>query len=332
VTLQDRYSPSRGENVPSIAVAVSDDLAGFTIAGRSVRDHWRALFAAAGLPYSEEPADIVVDGRRLAMEPEELRSLAFGAELGDGIHVVDQVTRAIAEQLVVRRFVNRLLSEGVIIHDPGSVWVEGTVQVAAGATLWKGCVLRGTTRVGAGAVVHPGVILDDTEVGEGAQVLAHSVCSGARIGPDCSVGPMAHLRPGTVLEREVKVGNFVEVKKTHLHEGAKASHLTYLGDATVGAHANVGAGTITCNYDGYGKHPTTIGAGAFIGSNTALVAPIRVGEGAIVGAGSTLTRDVPDHALVLERAEERVYPGKAKALAERNRRRAEAQKTGKSSG
>jgi bifunctional UDP-N-acetylglucosamine pyrophosphorylase/glucosamine-1-phosphate N-acetyltransferase len=332
VASEDRYSPSRGENVPSIAVAVPDDLAGFTIAGRSVREHWRALFAAAGLPYSEEPADLVLDGRRLAMEPEELRSLAYGAELGDGIHVVDQVTRAIAEQLVVRRLVNRLLTLGVIIHDPAAVWVEGTVEVEPGATLWRGCVLRGATRVRTGAVIHPGVVLDDTEVGEGATVLAHSVCTGARIGPGSSVGPMAHLRPGSVLEREVKVGNFVEVKKTVLHEGAKASHLTYLGDAEVGAHANVGAGTITCNYDGFGKHPTTIGAGAFIGSNTALVAPIRVGEGAIVGAGSTLTKDVPAHALVLERAEERLYPGKAKSLHERNRRRAEAQKAGKSSG
>jgi bifunctional UDP-N-acetylglucosamine pyrophosphorylase/glucosamine-1-phosphate N-acetyltransferase len=318
--------------VPSIAVQVPEDLAGFTIAGRPVRDHWRALFAAAGLPYSEEPADIVVDGRRLAMEAEELRALVFGAELGDGIFVVDQATRAIAEQLVVRRYVNRLLVAGVIIHDPAAVWVEGTVEVAAGATLWRGCVLRGATKIAAGAVIHPGVVLDDTEVGEGAQVLPYSVCARAQIGPGCSVGPMAHLRPGSVLEREVKVGNFVEVKKTTLREGAKASHLTYLGDAEVGAHANVGAGTITCNYDGFGKHPTTIGAGAFIGSNTALVAPIRVGAGAIVGAGSTLTRDVPDHALVLERAEERLYPGKAKALNERNRRRAEAQKPGKSGG
>jgi len=137
---------------------------------------------------------------------------------------------------------------------------------------------------------------------------------------------MAHLRPGTVLGERAKVGNFVETKKTTLGEGAKASHLTYLGDCTVGAGANIGAGTITCNYDGHGKHQTTIGQGAFIGSNTALVAPITVGDGAIVGAGSTLSADVADGALVIERAEARSLPGYADRLNARNKAAADRAK------
>jgi bifunctional UDP-N-acetylglucosamine pyrophosphorylase/glucosamine-1-phosphate N-acetyltransferase len=137
---------------------------------------------------------------------------------------------------------------------------------------------------------------------------------------------MAHLRPGSVLDREVKVGNFVEVKNTHLREGAKASHLTYLGDAQVGREANVGAGTITCNYDGFGKHRTVIGDRAFIGSNSALVAPVAIGDGAIVGAGSVITRDVPEDAIAVERAELRILEGRAPGLNDRNRERAAARK------
>ena len=257
------------------------------------------------------------------MDAEELRALAFGGPLEDGLHVVDQATRSVAEQIVIRRVANQLLASGVIIHDPAGVWVEPTVEVAPGATLWKGCILRGRTRIGPGAIIHPGAILDDTEVGAGSRVLPYSVCEGARIGPDCQVGPMAHLRPGTVLETDVKVGNFVEVKKALLHNGVRASHLTYLGDAEIGERANIGAGTITCNYDGFGKYRTSIGADAFIGSNSSLVAPVRIGEGAIVGAGSTVTKDIPAHALMVERSEERVLPDKAGAVRERNRRRAE---------
>jgi bifunctional UDP-N-acetylglucosamine pyrophosphorylase/glucosamine-1-phosphate N-acetyltransferase len=152
------------------------------------------------------------------------------------------------------------------------------------------------------------------------------VCEGATIGAGTAVGPMAHLRPGAVLEADVRIGNFVEVKNTVVHRGTKANHLTYLGDAEIGPDANVGAGTITCNYDGFGKHRTTIGAGAFIGSNTALVAPVTVGDGAIVGAGSVITRDVPAGALAVTRAPQNVVPDKAAALNERNRLAAEASK------
>ena len=235
---------------------------------------------------------------------------------------------ASAERAAVDQRLRRLVSTGVRLVDPAHIWIEDTVEVASGATLWGGCVLTGRTQIASGAVVMTGAVLHDTVVGEGTTIKPYSVCEGAVVGAGSSVGPMAHLRPGTVLGDDVKVGNFVETKKSHLEDGVRASHLSYLGDAHVGSGANVGAGTITCNYDGWGKYPTRIGSGAFIGSNTALVAPVEIGSGAIVGAGSTVTRTVPDDALMVERAEERVHPGSAARLHARNRRKAAAKDDG----
>ena len=237
-------------------------------------------------------------------------------------NVAEEWGRSMAEVRIIAAVRRRLAGVGVRLMDPDRVWVEPMVRIAAGATLWGGCILRGRTRVARGAVIEAGAILDDTEVGVDTVIKAHSVCNGARIGAGCQVGPMAHLRPGAILEDDVKVGNFVEVKAAILRRGVRASHLSYLGDAEVGQRANVGAGTITCNYDGHAKHRTEIGPGAFIGSNTSLVAPIRVGAGAIVGAGSTITRPVPDASLVLERSEARLFEGRAPSIHARNRRRA----------
>jgi len=153
-------------------------------------------------------------------------------------------------------------------------------------------------------VFGPGV-----SVATGAKIRAFSHLDGAKVGEGCEVGPYARLRPGAVLERGAKIGNFVEVKNATLGEGAKANHLTYLGDATVGAGANIGAGTITCNYDGYFKHKTVIGRGAFIGSNSALIAPVTIGADAIVAAGSAVSRDVAEGELRMVRAEQLVKPG-----------------------
>ena len=182
-----------------------------------------------------------------------------------------------------------------------------------GSDAWieRGVVLRGQTSVGEGCRIGAYSVLIDAQVSPSAVVLPHSVLESARVGAASSVGPFARLRPGTVLGTGCKVGNFVETKKTTLEDGAKASHLTYLGDARIGAGANVGAGTITCNYDGYAKHRTEIGAGAFIGSNSALVAPLTVGDGAIVGAGSVVINDVEADAIVVARGEERVRSGAA---------------------
>ncbi len=211
---------------------------------------------------------------------------------------------------------------GVRVLDPDRVWIEDGVELASGAVIWPDVTLRGRTRVESGAEIRSGSWLTDTVVRSGAIVEPYCVCDRAEIGPDSRVGPMAHLRPGAHLEADVKVGNFVEVKNTAIRRGAKASHLTYLGDAEIGEDANVGAGTITCNYDGFGKHRTVIGARAFVGSNTALVAPVTIGEGAIIGAGSVITEDVPAESLAVERSPQRVLPGKAPAMRARAKKRA----------
>ena len=166
------------------------------------------------------------------------------------------------------------------------------------------------TELAPDVVVEPNVVFGPgVSVGRGSRIRAFSHLEGARVGEDCEVGPYARLRPGAIMEKGSKVGNFVEMKKAVLGEGAKANHLTYLGDATVGAKANIGAGTITCNYDGYGKYKTEIGEGAFIGSNSSLVAPVTIGKGAIVGAGSVITKNVDEDSLGVARGEQRGLAG-----------------------
>jgi bifunctional UDP-N-acetylglucosamine pyrophosphorylase/glucosamine-1-phosphate N-acetyltransferase len=194
----------------------------------------------------------------------------------------------------------------------------------AGATLVapETVFLCADTRLGRDATVEPNVVFGPgVTVGEGARIRAFSYLEGAEIGAECIVGPFARLRPGAVLDAAVHIGNFVEVKAARLGRGAKANHLSYLGDSEIGAGATIGAGTITCNYDGVDKHKTVIGNGAFIGSNTALVAPVTVGDRAIVAAGSVVTRDVPDDALTLARGRQVDKPGRAAAIRARQRRR-----------
>ncbi|MEM6930182.1 MAG: DapH/DapD/GlmU-related protein, partial [Myxococcota bacterium] len=248
---------------------------------------------------------------------------AGGGVGGDaGAAIDEEWGRTMAERANVTRRLKRLANVGVRLVMPHTIHLDATVRVAAGATLYGGCVLLGQTRIDAGAVIHAGAWLRDTDVGRDTVIKPYAVLDGATVGADSAVGPLAHLRPGAVLERDVKVGNFVEVKKSTLHDGVRASHLTYLGDSEVGEGANIGAGTITCNYDGVAKYRTEIGAGAFVGSNSALVAPVRIGEGVIVGAGSTISRDIPDRALAVERGQSKVIEDKAPALWARNRERA----------
>jgi len=189
---------------------------------------------------------------------------------------------------------------------PAATYVDADVG-AIGQDVWLGpgvCLRGAGTRVGDGARLDTGCVLTDVVVAAGAYCKPYTVATEASIGARAEVGPFAHLRPKTVLDDDVKVGNFVETKKAHLMAGAKANHLSYLGDATVGAKANIGAGTITCNYDGFSKHHTTIEAGAFIGSDSQLVAPVTVGRDAYVGSGSTITKDVPRGALALSRTKQ----------------------------
>ena len=201
--------------------------------------------------------------------------------------------------------------------------MAGGASLRAPETVW----FSWDTEIGRDVTVEPNVVFGPgVRVADGATIRAFSHIEGASIGAGCEVGPYARLRPGAVLEDKAKVGNFVEVKKAVLGKGAKANHLSYIGDATVGAGANIGAGTITCNYDGYFKYQTVIGERAFIGSNSALVAPVKIGADAIVGAGSTVTRDVMDGELRLVRAEQSVKPGWADRFHDAMRKKKAAEK------
>jgi bifunctional UDP-N-acetylglucosamine pyrophosphorylase/glucosamine-1-phosphate N-acetyltransferase len=195
----------------------------------------------------------------------------------------------------------RWMEAGVGFLDPASAWIGPRVELDADVVLEPGVRLEGGTAVAEGASIGQGCVLVDAVVGPGTRIRPYSLVEGARIGTGCVVGPFARLREGTVLEDGVHIGNFVETKKAVLAAGAKANHLAYLGDASVGEGTNIGAGVITCNYDGVSKHRTEIGAGVFVGSDTQLVAPVVIGDGAIIGAGSTITEDVPPGALALSR-------------------------------
>ncbi|MBI9081628.1 MAG: bifunctional UDP-N-acetylglucosamine diphosphorylase/glucosamine-1-phosphate N-acetyltransferase GlmU, partial [Pseudodesulfovibrio sp.] len=199
-----------------------------------------------------------------------------------------------AENALRHQIVDAFIDEGVLIHNPDTVIIGPKVLVEPGAEIFGHCEIYGKSIVRAGARMGSYNYITDATFAAGCDVRPFCHIEGAEIGPEAWVGPYARLRPGAVLKKGARVGNFVEMKKAVLGEGAKAGHLTYLGDADVGAGANIGAGTITCNYDGKNKFVTSIGEGAFIGSNTALVAPVTVGRDALVGAGSTITKDVPD--------------------------------------
>jgi len=203
------------------------------------------------------------------------------------------------------------------VEDPATTFVGDDVVVEEGAVLRPFTILEGKTVVRTGAEVGPFVRLVDVEVGEGARILDHCLLLSSVVEKGASVGPFAHVRPDSRVGEGARVGNFVELKKTTLGRGSKAQHLSYLGDATVGTGVNVGAGTITCNYDGVTKSPTRIEDGAFVGSDSTLVAPVTIGAGSYVAAGSTITADVPRDALAFGRARQVVKPGWAARRRER---------------
>jgi bifunctional UDP-N-acetylglucosamine pyrophosphorylase/glucosamine-1-phosphate N-acetyltransferase len=219
--------------------------------------------------------------------------------------------------VLVEREIAKLQDSGVNFVDPATCWIGPEVEIEPGALIGPATQLKGRTKISKNAIIEGSALLIDAQIGESAEVRFGSRIEGAAVGEGTTVGPCAHLRPGTVLGKNARVGNFVEVKNAVLADGAKASHLTYLGDCEVGEDANIGAGTITCNYDGYKKSRTEIGRGVFVGSNSCLVAPVKIGEGALIAAGSVITRDVPQDALALGRAEQSLKEGWAKRRRER---------------
>ncbi|QGP92068.1 Bifunctional protein GlmU [Neomoorella glycerini] len=232
-------------------------------------------------------------------------------DAGEVLGVNDRAQLAAAGAVWRRRINTALMLDGVTIIDPEATYIDVTVTIGKDTIIYPATFLEGHTIIGAGCSLGPGTTIRDSQVGDGSTVI-HAVVLESTIGPGCQVGPFAYLRPGTVLEAGVKVGDFVEIKASRIGRGSKVPHLTYLGDATVGMGVNIGAGTITCNYDGRQKWPTIIEDGAFIGSNTNLVAPVRVGAGALVGAGSTITEDVPAGALALARERQVNLPTRGK--------------------
>ncbi|ABM63191.1 bifunctional UDP-N-acetylglucosamine diphosphorylase/glucosamine-1-phosphate N-acetyltransferase GlmU [Halorhodospira halophila] len=233
----------------------------------------------------------------------------FTSEAGEASGINDLVQLAEVEEAFQRRWARRLLQGGLRLVAPHRFTLRGAVRHGTDCAVDADCTLEGEVQLGHGVQVGQGVILRDCVIEDGAQVGPYTVVEQAHIGAGCRVGPFAHLRPGTVLEEGARVGNFVETKAARLGPGAKANHLTYVGDAEVGARANLGAGTITCNYDGAEKHRTQIGEDAFIGSGSQLVAPVQVGARATIGAGTTLTSDAPADALTVGRSRARTIPG-----------------------
>lgn len=216
-----------------------------------------------------------------------------------------------------------LMEAGVTIYLPETVLIDGDVEVGADTVIEPAVQLLGATRIGAGCTIKTGSVISDSVLDEGVTVKQHCVVANSRLGAGVAVGPFAHLRDGAELRAGARVGNYVEVKKSVLEEGVKAMHLTYLGDATIGKSSNIGAGTITCNYDGARKNPTRIGERVFVGSGTELVAPVRVGDGAYIAAGSTITADVAADALAIARARQETKNGwaaarRAKMASEKN--------------
>jgi bifunctional UDP-N-acetylglucosamine pyrophosphorylase/glucosamine-1-phosphate N-acetyltransferase len=201
------------------------------------------------------------------------------------------------------------MAAGVTIEDPATTYVDRDVEVGQDTIIHPGVSLEGKTTIGSGCEIHSGARIVDSQIGDRVTVLNHSVITGSRVEPGASVGPFAHLRAGSDVREGARVGNFVEMKKTVLGAGSKAGHLSYLGDATIGAKVNIGAGTITCNYDGARKNQTVIGDGAFIGSDTQLIAPVTVGNGAYVGSGTTIREDVPDGSLAVSAGKQRNIEG-----------------------
>jgi len=214
-----------------------------------------------------------------------------------------------ASQVLYERHAEALQDRGVTLLDAARTWIDPRATVGRDTVIYPGVFIEGPCSIGSDCMIRPGCRIVTSKIGAGTEIKDYSVIVESRIARHAAVGPFAHLRPGSILDDGTKVGNFVELKKTRLGRGSKASHLSYLGDATIAENCNIGAGTITCNYDGTNKFPTVLAKGVFIGSDTQIVAPVKIGEGAYVAAGSTVTKDVPKGALAIGRGKQRNIEG-----------------------
>jgi bifunctional UDP-N-acetylglucosamine pyrophosphorylase/glucosamine-1-phosphate N-acetyltransferase len=227
----------------------------------------------------------------------------------EALGVNDRRQLATVATIQRRRILDRLMESGVTIIDPATTYVEDTVTIGPDTIIYPQVLIEGASSIGSECVIHAGCQISSCRLGDRVRLKPYCVMADSSVEDEAQLGPFCHLRPKATIGPRARVGNFVEVKNARLGRGTKAPHLSYIGDATVGDGVNVGAGTITCNYDGVAKHETRIGDRVFVGSNSTLVAPLTVGEGAYVAAGSTVTRDVPAGALALGRAQQVDKPG-----------------------
>jgi bifunctional UDP-N-acetylglucosamine pyrophosphorylase/glucosamine-1-phosphate N-acetyltransferase len=244
----------------------------------------------------------------------------------EALGVNDRKQLAVAAGIQRHRILDRLMLAGVTILDPATTYIDDTVTIGPDTVVHPNVTIDGATTIGSDCVIASGCQISRSRLGDGIQLKPYCVLTEAVVDAGAILGPFCHLRPLSHVGPEAHIGNFVELKKTTMGRGSKANHLAYLGDATVGENVNVGAGAITCNYDGFNKHPTTIGDGAFVGTNSCLVAPITIGDGAYIGAGSTVTKDVPADALVVERSEQVMKEGWAARWRARNAAKAKPPK------
>ena len=206
-------------------------------------------------------------------------------------------------------FAEKLLVDGATLLDPARIDIRGSLTIGQDVVIDVNCVFEGQVTLGEDVTIGPNCLIINSKIADGVSIKANSIIENATIGAKCEIGPFARIRPDTVLDVDVKIGNFVEVKKANIATGSKVNHLSYIGDTNMGSNVNIGAGTITCNYDGANKHLTEIGNNVFVGSDTQLIAPVKIGDGATIGAGSTITKDVPANELTLSRSKQTVISG-----------------------
>ena len=260
-------------------------------------------------PHNVQGEYYLTDVVALAVERGLRVSALAVREAAEGMGINTREQLAAAEQAIRRGICAHWMREGVTVRDPATTLIDAGVVIGRDTVLHPHVTLEGRTTIGEDCVVRSHTRISDSALGHRVVVQDHCVIREARLEDEAAIGPFAHLRPGAVLRRAAKVGNFVEMKKAELGEGSKANHLSYLGDATVGKGVNIGAGTITCNYDGHKKHETVIGDDVFVGSDTQFVAPVTIGKGAVIAAGSTITADVPPDTLAIARVPQVNRPG-----------------------
>jgi bifunctional UDP-N-acetylglucosamine pyrophosphorylase/glucosamine-1-phosphate N-acetyltransferase len=261
----------------------------------------------------------------------DLVGIARGSGLRCSAHIVadpvevmginTRVDLAVANEVLKQEKLKELMLSGVTVLDPKNTYVEKMVEVGRETTLYPNCYLHGMTKIGEHCIIEPNSKITDSQIGDEVTIRPNSVITESKIEEGAIIGPFAHLRPLSEIRTKAKIGNFVEVKKSIIGRGSKANHLTYIGDTTVGEEVNIGAGTITCNYDGFEKHQTIIGDRVFVGSNVELVAPVKVGNGSTIGAGSTITKDVPGGALAISRPRQKNIKGWSKRIEYRRKKK-----------